>query len=727
MKTLFPTFLLFVAVSSMAAADDIVICDFESDSYGEWQVEGGAFGSGPARGTLPGQMAVSGYEGERLVNSFFNGDGTTGKLTSPAFKIKRNYLAFLIGGGGYEGETCMRLLIDGKEVRQATGDNVMPGGSEALRWKCWDVSEFRGQSAVIEIIDAATGGWGHINVDQIVMTNAKRGELAVIVPTVTLTKNFTVQKPFLLLPVKTGNAKKWLQLRIGDRVVREFDIELADDAADVDFHATLEIAPWHDSPATLVAERLPEGSLILDAVTQSDAMGDVDAAYRETLRPQYHFSARRGWINDPNGLMYYDGVYHLFAQHNPFGTGWGNMTWLHATSPDLLHWTETAPAIHPDELGTMFSGSGVVDRANTSGFQSGDEKPMVLIYTAAGGTNRLSKDKPFSQGIAFSTDAGKTWQKYDGNPVLEHVEASNRDPKVFWHEPSKQWVMALYLDREDYALFGSPNLKEWKKLCDIRNLGCSECPDMFELAVDNDPANKKWVFWGANGVYLIGNFDGRTFTPESEPLKAKYGGFDYAAQTWSNLPEKDGRRIQISWMNRWSPNKIFPGMPFNHQFSLPRELTLRTTADGVRLFMEPVKEVESLREKLLFASKERFSISPSEPQSLVPSTRLLEMEVTFEPTDDAELNFSCFGNTFRYSAAKKTFGELPVGTVDGKVKLRFFVDTVSFEVFANDGAAAFATCFEPDSYTSDAISVSAERGRATVTSVKIWSIRRIWP
>ena len=207
----------------------------------------------------------------------------------------------------------------------------------------------------------------------------------------------------------------------------------------------------------------------------------VDKLYAEAYRPQFHFTPAKNWTNDPNGLVFYKSVYHLFFQHNPFGTQWGNMTWGHATSRDLVHWTEHAPAIHPDKLGTIFSGSAVVDGANTSGFRTADEKPIVCIYTSAGGTSPESQGQPFTQSLAFSNDRGATWMKYEKNPVLGHVAGSNRDPKVIWHEPTKKWVMALYLDVNDYALFGSKNLTEWTKLCDVAMLGTRECPDFFEL------------------------------------------------------------------------------------------------------------------------------------------------------------------------------------------------------------------------------------------------------
>jgi fructan beta-fructosidase len=198
-------------------------------------------------------------------------------------------------------------------------------------------------------------------------------------------------------------------------------------------------------------------------------------AYGERLRPQFHFTSRTNWLNDPNGLVFYKGEYHLFFQHNPSGINWGNMTWGHAVSTDLLHWRQLDDALKPDRLGTIFSGSAVVDWDNTAGFQSGNEKTLVAIFTSAG--------KPFTQSMAYSTDRGRSWRKYDKNPVLNHVAGENRDPKVIWHVPTKRWIMALYLDGEKYALFSSPDLKRWEKLCDLPEFGASECPDFFELQI----------------------------------------------------------------------------------------------------------------------------------------------------------------------------------------------------------------------------------------------------
>ncbi len=287
--------------------------------------------------------------------------------------------------------------------------------------------------------------------------------------------------------------------------------------------------------------------------------------YDELYRPQFHFSAAKNWINDPNGLVYYDGEYHLFFQYNPEGLQWGNMTWGHAVSPDLLHWKQLDNALLPDSLGTMFSGSAVVDWNNTAGFQSGKEKALVAIYTC-----HRSADVDSSledQCLAYSNDRGRTWTKYAHNPVLPTphlVNRSFRDPKVFWYAPTGKWVMIIY-HRVGNSLYGSPDLKRWTLLSEFTGLPY-ECPDMYELAVDGDAGNTRWIAEGGNGDYFIGRFDGTTFTPESGKLTCDHGAHYYASQTFSDIPEGDGRRIQIAWMSGGN----FPGTPFTNQMSFPR-------------------------------------------------------------------------------------------------------------------------------------------------------------
>jgi fructan beta-fructosidase len=708
------TFIL--ACASAIAADDILIADFEGDTYAAgWTTEGNAFGKSPAKGTLPGQMEVRGYLGKGLVNSFLGGDDAQGKLTSPHFKIERPYISFLVGGGGHEG-LAVNLLVEGKTVQTARGSNVVPGGSEQLDWHDWDVTEWQGKEAVIEIVDSIGGGWGHINVDHIIQTSKKR---AFASRTVTLVP----QKEFLHLPITKSAPMTWIRVEVDGVWQQEFDCHLTI-AGKPDFFANLQVGQWKGKKVELIVEKAPEDSEGLTQITQSDKMAQENTVYREKYRPQFHFSARTGWINDPNGLVYYKGLWHLFFQHNPYSTDWGNMTWGHATSPDLLHWTEHPAAIQPDKLGTIFSGSGVVDENNTSGFQKGNDKPLVFFHTYDGPSARFGHKA--TQGLTYSTDGGKTFVKYDKNPIIPHIIGGNRDPKVIWHEDSKQWILALYMDREDYALFGSQKMKEWQQLSEIKNLGCSECPDFFPLAVDGKEKNVKWVFWGGNGKYLIGSFDGKEFKRESEPLTNKYGGNDYAAMTYSDAP--NNRRIQFSWMN--CDQSIFRGMPFCHQFTVPRELTLRTTPQGnVRLYMEPAAELKTLRGKM----REVSNVSvKSGGEVVIPNQHeLFDMETVVSIGDARNVKFNIVGQRVEYNAVEKWIAldgiRAPLTLKDGKLKLRIVVDRTSIELFAQDGEVQMANTFRPQSdVVFGGIAVESMGGDVVVESAKIWEMQSVW-
>jgi fructan beta-fructosidase len=259
-------------------------------------------------------MPVSGFEGKQLVNSFLGGDDTTGKLTSPEFKIERKHLNFLIGGGKWPGETCMNLVIDGKAVRTVTGPNDKPGGSEQLDWASWDVEEFAGKTARLEIIDSRKGGWGHINVDQILQSDRTRQMQ-------TLRRELAADKRYLWLPVKNGALKRRARLYDGDKLLREFEIELALDKPD--FETSLDLQAFSGKQLALEVDRLPSESRVLEELAlRAEAPGVKE---KEAARPRVHFTSQRGWLNDPNGLVYYAGEWHLFYQHNPYGWDWGNM------------------------------------------------------------------------------------------------------------------------------------------------------------------------------------------------------------------------------------------------------------------------------------------------------------------------------------------------------------------------------------------------------------------
>ncbi len=711
----FATGIVLLAIATAPAFSgerpDLLIADFEQADYGNWQVSGEAFGPGPAEGTLPRQMKVSGYLGRRLVNSYYKGDGTTGRLVSPPFRIERRYINFLIGGGRHPGKTCINLLVDGKQVRTATGPNDRPGGSERLDWHSWDVAELEGQQAVIEIVDEATGGWGHINIDHIVQSDRRRQAQPA-------RRDMVVQNTYLWLPVAEGARTCSMQLLIDGHPQRRFDIELA--TGEPDHWMFTHIEQWKGRKLTIAVDRLPPDSRGLAAIRQSNRLPDEETMYREPLRPQFHFTTRRGWHNDPNGLVYYRGEYHLFYQHNPYGTKWGNMTWGHAVSSDLVHWRELPDAIHPDELGTIFSGSAVVDRENTTGFATGNEQPIVCIYTSAG--RFAQPPRPYTQSIAYSVDRGRSWVKYAGNPVLEHIVGNNRDPKVIWHAPQRRWIMALYLDGPDYALFQSPDLKHWERLCDVPDLGARECPDFFPLAVDGNQNKVRWVFWGANGNYLIGRFDGKQFRPESGPHRARWGANDYAAQTFSNIPPADGRRIQIAWM----AGGRYPAMPFNQQMSVPRVLTLRSTPEGVRLFIEPVEELKSLRSRRYSWNNLRLTATAPPPVEL--SGQLWDIEMELAPGTAERVGLEVRGHRIEFVRPDKlvVLGKTaPAPLHEGRLQLRILVDRTSVEVFAGGGQVCFASCFLPDAenYTLRTV---CEGGEATVDRLDIWQMNSIW-
>jgi sucrose-6-phosphate hydrolase SacC (GH32 family) len=651
----------------LRAADDIILADFEGPDYGVWKTTGTAFGSGPAQGTLAGQMPISGYKGHGLANSFFGGDDSVGTITSPEFKIERRFITFLIGGGKNAELTCMNLLVDGKIVRKATGPNDRPGGSEKLEPEAWDVSEFAGKSAVIEIVDQAKGGWGHINVDQIVLTDDKpAGTLA------GATREILLKGKFLNLPVKNGATKRQMSVQIEGVPARDFEIELAD--GQPDWWAFMDIAPFSGRKAVLKVDKLPENSHGLLAIDPSEAIKNSDTLYREKLRPQFHFSPSRGWNNDPNGLVYYQGEYHLFFQYNPYGWNWGNMHWGHAVSPDLFHWRELPVALYPDEHGTMYSGSAVVDWNNTAGFQTGTEPALVCMFTAAG--------RPFTQGLAYSNDRGRTWTKYTNNPVLKHIAAENRDPKVIWYAPEKKWVMALYLDRSDYALFSSKDLKHWDRMSEVSIPGTSECPEFFEIPLDGNKANTRWVFYGGNGGYLIGRFDGRTFTPESGPHQMEHGNCWYATQTYNDIPEADGRRILIPW-----GTMATPGMPFNQMMGLPVELSLATTEDGPRLLANPAKECTELRTNSHTIHPQ--TLRPGENPLAEVQGELLDITAELVCGEATEIGFSLRGIPVRYSPARQELSCLDKKAIlkplDGRIRLRMLVDRTSIDIFGNDG------------------------------------------
>jgi fructan beta-fructosidase len=463
-----------------------------------------------------------------------------------------------------------------------------------------------------------------------------------------------MQKRYLNLPIQNSAPLRPVTLFADGTPEVVNQISLADSPDEADWWAFIDTHLWPGKTVTLdMPERL---------VVESDELIGSETLYREKLRPKIHFSSRRGWLNDPNGLVFYDNNYHLFYQHNPYGWSWGNMHWGHATSADLVHWTEHGDVLMPDFLGAMFSGSAVVDWENTTGFGENGKPPLVLIYTASG--------DPTTQCLAFSND-GFTFTKFSGNPVLPQITPGNRDPKVFWHVQTQKWIMVLYVEmpekRHTVQFFRSPDLKAWEWMSTTEGGIDSdqflyECPDFFELEVDGDENNKKWVLTAANSSYSIGSFDGTTFTPEFSDIPDVQGKGFYAAQTFSDISQEDGRRIQIGWIRADSP-----GMPFNQLMSLPSVLSLKSTTDGPRLARTPIEELKKLRDGA--------------------ETHSDCFELKIEITESVKFDVSGVevGCDFENQELMVRDHKISAPLISGKQNLVIFVDRTVMEIYASDG------------------------------------------
>ncbi len=501
-------------------------------------------------------------------------------------------------------------------------------------------------------------------------------------------RTFKVKCKYLNLPISQGEERRRLTFRA--KGVDDLSV-VARLSERPEYWVFKDLTAYKDKTLTIAFDG-PEEALSL--VYQADTIRDASTFYKETYRPQFHFTSRRGWLNDPNGCIWHDGLYHLYYQHNPFEREWENMTWGHATSPDLLHWTEHAPVLHPDSLGTMFSGSAVFDADNTSGFGTKKTPPLVFAYTA---------DR------SDSLDGGMTLHKYEGNPVIDSHDKwqshDTRDPRLFkWTaspksspkgkdlesplpfrggEGGEAWVLVLN-ERNGHSIYTSDNLRDWTYQSHVS--GFWECPDLFPLAVDGNPEDVRWVMLGASNTYMIGRFDGKTFTPESGKHRFSTGAI-YAAQTFNNVP--DGRRIQIGWANI-----DHPGMPFRGQMLLPTELTLRTTKDGIRLVSMPISEVASLLKPLYASDKTLSAQEANAALQRVNSSLAVHLRATLNLTYATSAGLKLDGQTLvDYDLNRNTLnGQFysPQDPTSLALTMDVYIDRTSVEVFIDDGLYSYS-------------------------------------
>lgn len=492
--------------------------------------------------------------------------------------------------------------------------------------------------------------------------------------------------------------------------------------------------------------------------------------HEQEHRPQFHFSPKENWMNDPNGLVYFDGEYHLFYQYHPESTVWGPMHWGHAVSKDLVHWEHLPIAIEPDEKGYIFSGSAVVDWNNTTGFGTKENPALVAIFTYHNMEGEKAGKHDFqSQALAYSTDKGRTWTKYNQNPVLPNTEDVHdfRDPKVFWHDASKKWVMVLAaFDR--IKIYTSDDLKSWTFTSDFgEGFGSKarpwECPDLFELK--DESGNSKWIllvsigdrseFTAPNGgtgtQYFVGSFDGQEFKSDNAnttTLWLDYGTDNYAGVTWSDITKEDGRRLFIGWMSNWKYAQVVPTETWRSAMTLPRTLELSKTNEGHRLMIKPVKELENLRGRYVNLGA-----------GVLGQTQIIDME--FSPAQtEVELEFDYtqathpFGIELRNSKSeniritfdKKFNGFFVDRTGTGKgdffpsflsmhtaqrdynsntVKMHLFFDKSSVELFADDGRINMTEIFFPNEDFTE-MHLFIESGVVDFKGGRVYELNSIW-
>lgn len=493
------------------------------------------------------------------------------------------------------------------------------------------------------------------------------------------------------------------------------------------------------------------GFLVLFTTIGADSA--IAPEYDQPYRPQYHFSPREHWTNDPNGLIYFQGEYHLFFQYNPFGDEWGHMSWGHAVSPDLLHWRQLPVAL-PEQDGIMiFTGSTVIDEHNTSGFCTGGKPCMIAVYT---GHTPESGSHPAlqTQNLAYSNDRGRTWTKYRGNPVLNLNLTDFRDPKVFWSGESKQWVMVVSLPNDHKVrLYGSADLKGWRVLSEFGPAGATggqwECPELFELPID-ESGETRWVMkvglnpgahaGGSGEQYFVGRFDGARFTndnPASLTLWTDYGKDCYCALTFNNLPQTHAP-VMLGWMDNWQYAAALPTSPWRGQMTIPRKLALRHTGVGIRMFQQPVDELQGLKgESTVIRSSAKTNGHSFELRAEMRlggthevGWKLLAADGTYTVIGYNRESATVFVDRTHsgltdFSKDFPARSEAPIQLPNGILRLRILVDRCSVEVFAGRGEVAITDLVFPPA-GADAIELWTKGGDAGDVSASFSELRSIW-
>ena len=557
---------------------------------------------------------------------------------------------------------------------------------------------------------------------------------------------------YLLLPVEEAAPEATVNVLVNNKTDRSFQVRLAVNR--IDYLVSFDLEQYKGKTVTFDIHtgnsRANVRDAMADACWKELKLSDTfDDANREEFRPLYHHSPLYGWMNDPNGMFYKDGEYHLYYQWNPYGSMWGNMNWGHSSSKDLISWQHHPVAIQPNGLGTVFSGSSVVDKDNTAGFGKG---AVIAIYTSAGASQM--------QSLAYSLDNGMTFHVYENNPIIA-ADKECRDPNMFWHEKSGKWILILAaaLEKEMW-IYASPDLKNWTKESSFGHGygaqdGVWECPDLMELPVRGTDRTK-WVlicninpggpFGGSAAQYFVGDFDGKTFTCDTKPEITKwmdYGKDHYAAVSWSNVPEK--RHTVIAWMSNWQYANNVPTTQYRSGNSVPRDLSLYTSAGETYLKSSPSRELLKLRGKEEKKHSFKVDRTYNMDKLLSDNTGTYEIEMTIKNRNAEVIGFQLFNSKgeevdIYYNLVEKKFAmdrsksgvvsfssDFPVLTLapiegNSEMTLRLFVDKSSIEAFGDDGRFAMTNLVFP-SEPYNRISFYAKGGSYAVSSFKVYKLK----
>lgn len=723
-------FLFFVSCKSSSIIDD-----FEDGSFGKWVVEGSAFSYTPATEALDSN--IFGYKGSFFVASKNHGTTVNGHLTSSAFEIKKDYINFLLGGTSSP-SAYVELLVEGENIvtSRPCGNNP-----SVLEWSSWDVSYYKGRKANIRIYaDFNEQRKGFIMLDHVEMSNRPK---SATLDLYSFTVNAT--KKWLLIPAEDGGEGSMFSVFSGNQNILTVPQKISPARKKIDYYIPVDISEFKGKKLIVQITRVKRDDVVWGNIDQTNEyIFSSDEPYRQL----WHMTPYYGWTNDPNGMVYYNGEYHLAYQYNPYGTRHNNMHWGLATSKDLVKWENHPFVIAPDSLGSIFSGSSVVDFENTAGF---GKNSIVAIYTSAGGNNYEIQ----RQSIAYSNDNGRSFTKYSMNPVLsDDAHIDFRDPNVT--RIKDKWIMSLATG-QTISFYGSPDLKSWEKLSEFgegigSHSGVWECPDLIKLKYNNQD---KWVLLvsmnpggphgGSATQYFIGHFDGQRFMADKMdyPLWLDAGADNYAGVTFSNTP---GRHIFMGWMSNWMYSNDVPTTFFRNSMTMPRELFLKHNGVNVILGNRPVTEIYNAFSLV----KEEKSITVSDiaslDQLLPDNDGAYRIDFTINPEKRGKFGFALLNekneqalfiidnnsNTISLDRSESglvsfhsDFAKEPICSPILKkdsYKMELFIDKQSSELFINDGEISFTNALFPtDVYNK--IQWFTDDCKIRIEDIKIYTLK----